>query len=74
MIKRTALSPSFQLIMAHFQIDLHTTRVITETETQGRFGNGQGLEFAETYMLSYWRPQLNKFVRYRDHTGNEVRW
>ncbi|OXA58819.1 Discoidin domain-containing receptor 2 [Folsomia candida] len=54
------------------QIDLHTVHVITATETQGRFGNGQGVEFAEAYLLSYWRPELNKWVRYRDITGNEI--
>jgi len=56
----------------HFQIDLHTVHLITATETQGRFGNGQGREFAEAYVISYWRPELLKWVRYRDHTGNEV--
>ena len=54
------------------QIDLHTVHVITATETQGRFGNGQGQEFTEKYILSYWRPELGKWVRYRDSTGNEV--
>ncbi|XP_021949331.1 discoidin domain-containing receptor 2 [Folsomia candida] len=54
------------------QIELHTVHVITATETQGRFGNGQGAEFAEAYVISYWRPELNKWVRYRDHTGNEI--
>ena len=54
------------------QIELHTVHVITATETQGRFGNGQGAEFSEAYVISYWRPELNKWVRYRDHTGNEI--
>ncbi|CAG7819663.1 unnamed protein product [Allacma fusca] len=54
------------------QIDLHTVHVISATETQGRFGNGQGQEFAETYVISYWRPELGKWVRYRDYTGNEI--
>lgn len=46
--------------------------VITATETQGRFGNGQGVEFAEAYLLEYWRPRLGKWVRYRDIKGEEV--
>lgn len=54
------------------QIDLQTVHLITATETQGRFGNGQGAEFAENYKISYWRPELNNWIRYRDHTGNEV--
>ncbi|BET00240.1 Discoidin domain-containing receptor [Nesidiocoris tenuis] len=54
------------------EIDLHTVHIITATETQGRFGNGQGQEFAEAYMVEYWRPRLGKWVRYRDIKGNEV--
>lgn len=54
------------------EIDLHSVHVITGTETQGRFGNGQGQEFAEAYVLDYWRPRLGKWVRYRDIKGNEV--
>uniref|UniRef100_A0A146LSE5 Discoidin domain-containing receptor 2 n=3 Tax=Lygus hesperus TaxID=30085 RepID=A0A146LSE5_LYGHE len=54
------------------EIDLHSVHVITATETQGRFGNGQGQEFAEAYILEYWRPRLGKWVRYRDLKGNEV--
>lgn len=55
------------------EIDLHTVHVITATETQGRFGNGQGQEYAEAYVLQYWRPRLGKWVPYRDFKGEEVR-
>ncbi|GLV33666.1 Discoidin domain receptor [Carabus blaptoides fortunei] len=54
------------------EIDLHTVHLITGTATQGRFGNGQGVEFAEAYVLEYWRPRLGKWVRYRDAKGGEV--
>ena len=54
------------------EIDLHSVHVITATETQGRFGNGQGVEFAEAYLLEYWRPRLGKWVRYTDIKGQEV--
>lgn len=54
------------------QIDLHAVHVITATGTQGRFGNGQGVEFAEAYMLEYWRPRLSKWIRYRNHAGEEI--
>lgn len=47
--------------------------MITATGTQGRFGNGQGVEYAEAYMLEYWRPRLNKWIRYRNNLGEEVR-
>ncbi|XP_054275627.1 discoidin domain-containing receptor 2-like [Macrosteles quadrilineatus] len=54
------------------EVDLHKVHVITAVETQGRFGNGQGQEFAEAYLLEYWRPRLGKWVRYRDVKGEEV--
>ena len=54
------------------EIDLHTVHMITATGTQGRFGNGMGVEFAEAYLLEYWRPRLGKWVRYRDVKGEEV--
>ncbi|CAL8095670.1 unnamed protein product [Orchesella dallaii] len=54
------------------QIELHSVHVISAIETQGRFGNGHGQEFAEAFVVSYWRPELNKWVRYRDITGNEI--
>jgi len=46
--------------------------VITSVETQGRFGNGQGQEFTEAFLIDYWRPKLGKWVRYRNITGHEV--
>ncbi|XP_039287314.1 discoidin domain-containing receptor 2 [Nilaparvata lugens] len=54
------------------EVDLHSVRVITAVETQGRFGNGQGQEYAEAYLLEYWRPRLGKWVRYRNNKGEEV--
>lgn len=54
------------------EIDLHTMHVITATATQGRFGNGVGVEFAEGYILEYWRPKLGKWVRYKNVRGEEV--
>lgn len=46
--------------------------MITATETQGRFGNGQGVEFTEAYVLEYWRPRLSKWKRYRNYLGEEI--
>ncbi|CAG9857262.1 unnamed protein product [Phyllotreta striolata] len=54
------------------QLDLRTVYMVTATETQGRFGNGQGIEFAEAYMVEYWRPRLQKWIRYHDVKGEEV--
>ncbi|KAI4471024.1 tyrosine-protein kinase receptor [Holotrichia oblita] len=54
------------------QIDLKTVHVITATGTQGRFGNGQGVEYAEAYVLEYWRPRIGKWTRYHNSKGEEV--
>jgi len=54
------------------EVNLHVVRVITSVETQGRFGNGQGQEFTEAFLIDYWRPKLGKWVRYRNITGQEV--
>ncbi|KAJ2954053.1 hypothetical protein O0L34_g2266 [Tuta absoluta] len=54
------------------EIDLHSVHVITGTGSQGRFGNGQGQEYAEAYVLEYWRPKLGKWVRYRAADGQEI--
>ena len=48
------------------EIDLQEVKIGTATETMGRFGNGQSAEFAESYVLEYYRPRLAKWVRYRD--------
>ncbi|KAG8041599.1 hypothetical protein G9C98_002892 [Cotesia typhae] len=57
------------------EIDLHSVHVITGTNTQGRFGNGLGVEYAEGYLLEYWRPRLDpplwaskiRFFPYSNH-------
>ena len=46
--------------------------MITGTATQGRFGNGQGVEFSEAYIVEYWRPNLGKWQKYRNASGHEV--
>lgn len=54
-----------------FQINLEQTHVITAIETQGRFGNGTGREFAQLFMIDYLRP-ATKWIRYRNRTGHTV--
>lgn len=48
---------------------------IRRTGTQGRFGGGRGQEFAELFTLEYWREGMadGAWVRYKNHTGHEVR-
>ncbi|CAH2985152.1 unnamed protein product [Chilo suppressalis] len=53
------------------EVDLRNVHVVTAVGTQGRFGNSEGREFAEAYVLEYWRPKLAKWVRYRTADGQE---
>ena len=45
---------------------------ITGIMTQGRFGNGRGVEYTEAYKLNYWRPGMTDFVEYHDNIGRSV--
>ncbi len=55
------------------QVDLHVAHVISAVESQGRYGRGNGLEYAPNYLLEYWRPGLSHWVRYKNRRGEEVR-
>nr|XP_012216863.1 PREDICTED: discoidin domain-containing receptor 2-like [Linepithema humile] len=57
-------------IREYLEIDLTRDHLITWTETQGRFGNGQGQEYAEAFFLEYWRHE--KWHQYKDLKGNKV--
>lgn len=46
--------------------------LITRTETQGRFGNGQGQEYAEQFLVEYWRDALQQWTVYKDTHGQKV--
>jgi len=48
------------------EVKLHSEHLVTHLETQGRFGNGQGQEYAEAYLVEYWRDTLGRWVLYRD--------
>lgn len=56
----------------YLEVNLHTPRLLTSTKTQGRFGNGNGVEYTEEYFVEYWRPGFNKWVRWRNRRGIEV--
>jgi hypothetical protein len=56
-----------------FQIDFHTPHLITALEVQGRFGNGQGQEFAEWFILQYQKRGIDGWTRYANRTGVQVR-
>ena len=54
------------------QIDLQRPYRITQTATQGRYGGGQGQEYAEQFVLEYWRPSLKDWKTYRNHSGHSI--
>jgi len=54
------------------EVDLQREHRVTRTETQGRFGNGQGQEYAEAFILEYWRPGMASWFVYKDHVGEKV--
>ncbi|XP_033332108.2 discoidin domain-containing receptor 2 isoform X1 [Megalopta genalis] len=57
-------------IREYLEIDLTRNHLIAWTETQGRFGNGQGQEFAEAFFLEYWRD--TKWHQYKNLKGDRV--
>ena len=48
----------------YLEIDLLVDHVISAIVIQGRFANGLGQEYAEYFMLQYWREGLEDFVEY----------
>ncbi|XP_045034749.1 discoidin domain-containing receptor tyrosine kinase B isoform X1 [Daphnia magna] len=54
------------------EIDLKAMHAISAIQTQGRFGNGQGQEYVEHFKIEYWRPGMERWVRYRNQTGLEI--
>ncbi|XP_034181268.2 discoidin domain-containing receptor 2 isoform X1 [Osmia lignaria lignaria] len=57
-------------IREYLEIDLTRNHLIAWTETQGRFGNGQGQEYAEAFFLEYWRD--SKWHQYKNLKGDRV--
>ncbi|KAF7388968.1 hypothetical protein HZH66_010105 [Vespula vulgaris] len=55
----------------YLEVNLHSPRVLMSVRTQGRFGNGHGVEYTEEYFVEYWRPGFNKWVRWRNRRGTE---
>uniref|UniRef100_A0A915CRD0 Discoidin domain-containing receptor 2 n=1 Tax=Ditylenchus dipsaci TaxID=166011 RepID=A0A915CRD0_9BILA len=53
------------------QVNLNKNMVFRGVETQGRYGNGTGREFAEKYFIDYWRIG-NQWIRYRNRSGHQL--
>ncbi|KAF5271003.1 hypothetical protein FQR65_LT05353 [Abscondita terminalis] len=56
----------------YLEINLEELHVVNGLRTQGRFGNGQGQEYAEEYMIEYWRIGFGSWVRWKNRTGKEL--
>ncbi|KAF6200643.1 hypothetical protein GE061_005086 [Apolygus lucorum] len=59
-------------VREYLEVDLAKNHLITRTETQGRFGNGQGQEYAESFLVEYWRESLGQWVVYKNAKGQKV--
>jgi len=53
-------------------MNLTTNHVINTLETQGRYANGSGQEYATAYRVLYWRDGLQRFREYRDSLGRVI--
>ncbi|KAK5643044.1 hypothetical protein RI129_009211 [Pyrocoelia pectoralis] len=56
----------------YLEINLEELYVINGVRTQGRFGNGQGQEYAEEYMIDYWRPGFTTWYRWKNRSAKEL--
>ncbi|KAF0305794.1 Discoidin domain-containing receptor tyrosine kinase B [Amphibalanus amphitrite] len=56
----------------YLEVNLAWPRVISAVSLQGRFGNGQGREFADQFTLEYWRPGLTAWKPYKAWNGSQV--
>lgn len=64
--------PVEQGVREWLQVDFGSVHMITGVQTQGRFGHGRGLEYAEEYTLEYWRPGLTEWKPYKRWDGKQV--
>ena len=57
----------------YLEIDLRDLHVVSAVETQGRFGNGRGVEYVEYFLLEYWRFGFQRWRTYKLYNGSKVR-
>lgn len=53
-------------------MDLGYAAIVTAVATQGRFGNGMGVEFAEQYWIEYSRDNGSTWNKWTDRSGDYV--
>lgn len=54
------------------QINLTDSHVITGIATQGRFGNGMGVEYVEEFWIEYSRDNGQTWHKWTNRKGNYV--
>jgi len=54
------------------EIDLEYNHIISAVVTQGRFANGRGAEFAEFYIVQFWREGMDAFLDYNNDDGEKI--
>lgn len=65
--------PVEQGVREWLQVNFEKVHMITGIQTQGRFGNGRGLEYAEEYTVEYWRPGMAEWKPYKRWDGKQVK-
>lgn len=59
-------------IKEYLEVNLRRPRVLTSARTQGRFGNGHGVEYSEEYYFDYWRPGFSEWRRWKNRKAESV--
>ncbi|KAJ8683764.1 hypothetical protein QAD02_019556, partial [Eretmocerus hayati] len=58
--------------LEHLEVNLHNIRALSAVRTQGRYGNGKGVEYTEAYYLDYWRPGFTDWRRWKNRRGIDL--
>ncbi|XP_014291847.1 discoidin domain-containing receptor 2 [Halyomorpha halys] len=59
-------------VREYLQVDLRGPHVVTGVQTQGRYDNGRGQEYAEEYTLEYWRPGMPQWKQFKRWDGKQI--
>ncbi|KAF4518475.1 hypothetical protein B566_EDAN006480 [Ephemera danica] len=58
-------------VREYLQVDLGAVFTVSGVQTQGRYDRGRGQEYAEEYMIEYWRPGLPDWRPYKRWDGKQ---
>ncbi|CAI4224580.1 unnamed protein product [Auanema sp. JU1783] len=54
------------------EINFNQDMIISAIETEGRYDNGRGMEYAKAYSIEYFRNTLENWALYRGNNGNHI--